>query len=428
MGSITQILVLISFVLLFVFPLTIHSIIPPNGLPKYRSDRYVPRNRAQERHVIRQRRNVPFGRSDGSSDIIKPKVMIVAMFSLEADAFLNNYTPALYGLNVTAPGLSPRYPEVYYTTTGEVCHITTAEAEINAAASMSALVYSQMFDLAETYFFIGGISGINPNYGTTGTVTFPRFAVQLGLQYEIDSGQLPRGGGLDFGSGFFTQGTKEFKNNLYPGVIYGTEVFELNEALRKRAFLATTGAKLVDTEEAARYRRLYSIPAARAPPGVTLCDTGTSDTWWTGSVLAEAFGNLTVLLTNGTGEYCTTQQEDNAIVAVLVRAAAANLVDFARVIIFRTGSDFDRAPPSVDELYHLLQAPQGGLAGAIANIYVAGVRVVNDIVSHWDEVYKAGVKPTNYIGDILNTLGSPYGHAPDIGQVEHLELILGATS
>ncbi|KAF3132793.1 hypothetical protein TWF569_010778 [Orbilia oligospora] len=319
--------------------------------------------------------------------------MIVAMFSLEANAVLNNYTPTLYGLNVTVPGLSPRYPEVYCTTTGDVCHITMAEAEINAAASMSALVYSRMFDLSETYFFIGGIGGINPNYGTTGTVTFPRFAVQLGLQ----------------------QGTKEFKNNLYPGVIYGTEVFKLNEALRKKAFLATTGVKLVDTEEAARYRRLYSIPAARAPPGVTSCDTGTSDTWWTGSVLAEAFGNLTVLLTNGTGEYCTTQQEDNAILAVLVRAAAANLVDFARVIILRTGSDFDRAPPSIDELYHLLQAPQGGLAGAIANIYVAGVRVVNDIVSHWDQVYKAGVKPTNYIGDILNTLGSPYGHAPDIG-------------
>ncbi|KAF3200135.1 hypothetical protein TWF106_003455 [Orbilia oligospora] len=415
MGSITQILVLTSFILLFIFPLTTCSIILPNGLPKYRGDRYVPRNRAQELHVTRQGRNAPFRRSDGSSDIIKPKVMIVAMFSLEADAFLNNYTPTLYGLNVTVPGLSPRYPEVYCTTTGDVCHITTAEAEINAAASMSGLVYSRMFDLTETYFFIGGISGINPNYGTTGMVTFPRFAVQLGLQYEIDSGQLPRGGGSGFESGFFTQGTKEFKNNLYPGVIYGTEVFELNEALRKRAFLATTGVKLVDTEEAARYRRLYSIPAARAPPSVTLCDTGTSDTWWTGSVLAEAFGNLTVLLTNGTGEYCTTQQEDNATLAVLVRAAAANLVDFARVIILRTGSDFDRAPPGIDELDHLLQAPQGGFAGAIANIYVAGVRVVNDIVSHWDEVYKAGVKPTNYIGDILNTLGSPYGHAPDIG-------------
>ncbi|KAK6510785.1 hypothetical protein TWF506_009881 [Arthrobotrys conoides] len=413
MCSITKLWVLNALVFLLGFPFILCSIILPNDLPKHRSVRYIPGNRAEELHMMRQRRNAPPGRSDGSSDIIKPKVMIVAMFNLEADAFLKNYTPTLYGLNITIPGLSPRYPEVYCTTTGEVCHITTAEAEINAAASMSALIYSRMFDLTETYFLIGGISGINPNYGTTGTVTFPRFAVQFGLQYEIDSGQLPGGGG--FGSRFFTQGTKQFKSNLYPGVLYGTEVFELNEALRKRAFLAANGAKLVDTEEAAKYRRLYTMPAARASPGVTLCDTGTSDTWWTGSVLAEAFGNLTILLTNGTGEYCTTQQEDNASLAVLVRAAAADLVDFGRVIILRTASDFDRAPPGVDELYHLLQAPQGGFAGAIANIYVAGVRFVNEIVTQWDGMYRVGIRPTNYIGDILNALGSPHGHVPDIG-------------
>lgn len=47
-------------------------------------------------------------------------------------------------------------------------------------------------------------------------------------------------------------------------------MFELNEALRKRAFLAASGAKLSDTEEAAKYRRLYPMAAARSPPGVTL--------------------------------------------------------------------------------------------------------------------------------------------------------------
>ncbi|RVD83361.1 uncharacterized protein DFL_007752 [Arthrobotrys flagrans] len=219
---------------------------------------------------MRQRHSAPPGRSDGSSDIIKPKVIIVAMFNPEADAFLKNYTPSLYGINITVPGLSPRCPRVYCTATGEVCHTTTAEAEINAAASMSALVYSRLLDLTEICFLIGGVSGINPNYGTAGTVTFPRFAVQLGLQYEIDSGQSPSGGGF--------RRTKQFKNNLYPEVIYGTEVFELNEALRKRAFLATSGVKLVDTEEAAKYRRLYQMAAARAPPSATLCDTGTADT------------------------------------------------------------------------------------------------------------------------------------------------------
>ncbi|KAK6529655.1 hypothetical protein TWF281_008820 [Arthrobotrys megalospora] len=412
MGSNIRLSVLYAFVFLLTLASVARSFVVPNGILKHRSDKYGAEYKAKEFHAMKQRRHAP-GRSDGSSDVIKPKVMIVAMFYLESYAFLNNYKPSLYGINITVPGLSPRFPQVYCTATGEVCHVTTTEAEINAAASMSALVYSRLFDLTETYFLIGGIAGINPNYGTTGTVTFARFAVQLMLQYEIDTRQLPVGGG--FSSGFFTQGTKEFKNDLYPATIYGTEVFELNEALRKRAFLAARGAKLSDTEEAAKYRRLYPMAAARSPPGVTLCDTGTSDTWWSGSVLAESFGNLTTLLTNGTGEYCTTQQEDNASLAVLVRAAAAGLVDFARVIVLRTGSDFDRAPPGVDELYHLLQAPQGGFEGALANVYNAGVKVVDDIIDKWGEVYRVGVKPTNYIGDILNTLGSPYGYKPDIG-------------
>ncbi|EPS43430.1 hypothetical protein H072_2582 [Dactylellina haptotyla CBS 200.50] len=407
------------------------------GLPKHRSYRYGAGNAKRELQTTKQNRNFLPGRAGDVGEIIKPKVMIVAMFDLEANAFLNNNMPSLYGVNVTVPGFSPLYPQVHCTSAGDICHMTTGEGEINAAASVSALTYSRLFDLTNTYFLIGGVSGINPYFGTTGSVTFPRYAVQLTLQYEIDSRQLPNGGG-GFSSGYFTLvsfgleydatwvngllnissgslGTKTFKNNVYPSVIYGTEVFELNDALRKRAFSVAKQAKLQDTDEAAAYRKKYQFSPAKDPPGVVMCDTGTADTWWTGSILADAFSNLTNLLTNGTGQYCTTQQEDNAILAVLVRAAAAELVDFARIVVMRTGSDFDRAPPGTDELYNLLQAPQGGFPSALANIYVAGVEVANDIVRNWQSAFENGIQPTNYIGDILNTLGSPNGYKPDIG-------------
>lgn len=226
MGSNIRLWVLHAFVFLPALASITHSFAVPNAIPRHRSERYNVNYKAQELHAMRERRSAPPGRSDGSSDVIKPKVMIVAMvslsisvrvycleyiwytntfrqqFYLESDAFLNNYKPSLYGINITVPGLSPRFPQVHCIATGEVCHVTTTEAEINAAASMSALVYSRLFDLTETYFLIGGIAGINPNYGTTGTVTFARFAVQLMLQYEIDTRQLPKGG--EFSSGFFT--------------------------------------------------------------------------------------------------------------------------------------------------------------------------------------------------------------------------------
>ncbi|KAF3935727.1 hypothetical protein ABW19_dt0208977 [Dactylella cylindrospora] len=402
-----------ALVVLLSWAVAVGGLRVPNT-PRHRSDRYGAEQKAQEIAELKYKRDHGFGRSDRSSELVEPKVMIVTMFGLEAQSFLANYQPSLYGLNITVPGFSPRYPQVSCTDDGEVCHMTTGEAEINAAASISALVYSRLFNLTQTYFLVCGVSGINPHMGTTGSVTFPRFAVQLALQYEIDSRQLPAGG-VGFTSGYFTQGTKTFRNNLYPSIIYGTEVFELSRPLRKRAFLAARKARLFDTDAAAKYRLSYPFSPARDPPSVLMCDTGTADVYWTGSILAEAFGNLTTLLTNGTGRYCTTQQEDNAVLGVLVRAAAAKIVDFSRVIILRTASDFDRAPPGVGELYHLLQAPQGGFPGAIANIYLAGVEVIIDILENWDTDFREGIKPDNYIGDILNTLKNPYGFSPDIG-------------
>lgn len=47
-------------------------------------------------------------------------------------------------------------------------------------------------------------------------------------------------------------------------------------------------------------------------------------------------------MTNGTGTYCATAQEDNATSESLVRATKEGLADFSRLIILRTASDFDR--------------------------------------------------------------------------------------
>jgi purine nucleoside permease len=74
----------------------------------------------------------------------------------------------------------------------------------------------------------------------------------------------------------------------------------------------------------------------------------------------------------------------------LIRAAVASLVDFARIVVLRIGSDFDRAPPCVDPGYHLTKANQGGFQPAIQNIVLAGRPFVDDVVNNWDK-YEAGV-------------------------------------
>src|SRR5271170_7901834 len=94
----------------------------------------------------------------------------------------------------------------------------------------------------------------------------------------------------------------------------------------------------------------------------------------------------------------------------MLRAALAGLIDFARIVVLRTASDFDRAPSGVDEVYHLTAAPQGGFNPAIANILLAGRPFVDDVIVNWDE-YEGRILPTNYLGDMFGSLGYIYGPA-----------------
>lgn len=49
-------------------------------------------------------------------------------------------------------------------------------------------------------------------------------------------------------------------------------------------------------------------------------------------------------MTNGSATYCSTAQEDNATLEVLTRLNKYGLVDYDRIVVMRTISDFSRPP------------------------------------------------------------------------------------
>ena len=233
--------------------------------------------------------------------VVTPKIFVISMFDSEADVWYENM-PSILEKNVTVPGASPLYPDAHCVESGEVCQLTTGEGEINAASSITALIYSGLFNLTSTYFLIAGIAGINPHVATTGAVTFARYAVQFDLQYEFDSRQIPS----NDSSGYFPQDSvfpDEAAAIDYPGYygVYGTEAFELNNNLKKRFVYLASLPKLNDTDSAQAYRATYGYAPANQPPSIVECDTGTSNVYWSGSVLGEAFSAYTKLLTNGSG-------------------------------------------------------------------------------------------------------------------------------
>jgi purine nucleoside permease len=197
-------------------------------------------------------------------------------------------------------------------------------------------VYSSDIDVLHfrTYMLIAGIAGVNPYEGTLATAAFSRFAVQVALQYEMDARQMPANWTTGYWGAFQSTLVRLSKiltlsalafGTKGPGIkpstsdLYGTEVYELSTPLLARVMDLTKNVKLNDSATAIAYRSKFDYAPANLPPSVVQCDVATSDVYYAGTLLSESFGNFTKLMTNGTGKYCMTAQEDNATLESLVR-------------------------------------------------------------------------------------------------------------
>ncbi len=213
--------------------------------------------------------------------------------------------------------------------------------------------------------------------------------VDADIAHEIDARELPAG----WSDGYF--GVLTNGPGQKPEFDYRTEVFQVNEALLQRALTLSRHAALEDSADVVAYRQHYPHAPASTVPAVTQCDTASGDIWWGGQLLAARTTRWTRLLTNGRGVYCTTQQEDNATFLALTRGAQSGLTDVQRVVVLRTGSDFDRPYPGQSALDGLIR--QRSIAGAVKistdNLARAGMPLVANIVANW-ATWQSGVPKT----------------------------------
>ena len=306
------------------------------------------------------------------SPAIAPRVLVITMFGGEAKPWLD--AEAL-GRKLALPGLSKAYPEVACSDDG-LCMMTTGMGYANAASSIAALIFSGRFDLTRTYFLISGIAGVDPAMSTLGSAHWARFAVDGGLQNEIDAREAP----ADWSAGYLAIGASAPGQKAEPR--YGDEVYRLNEDLLQAAFRLTKDVELADSDAAKAYRAKYAEAAATAPPQVSICDTISSDTWWHGARLGAAMEAYAKLVTDGAANPCTTQQEDNATLTALKRGAEAGLLDFNRIAVLRTASNFDREAPG-QSAAESLRARSGGYLPSVTNAYRVAAKLAHSIVGDW---------------------------------------------
>lgn len=307
------------------------------------------------------------------------KVMVISMFALEEAVWTDKLK---LNRSIAVPGLSPSYPAVRCNA-DDVCHLTTDMGKANAAASISALVLSGLFDLKHTYFLVAGIAGVDPGQGTIGTAAWSRYLVDSDLAWEVDARERPAG----WSTGYL--GINTGAPGVKPDLGYGTEVYQLDDRLMEMALSLSRDVKLADSDGAKAYRANYRTAPANQPPKVTQCDSMTGNNWFHGELLGQRAREWFKLLTDDRGTYCMSSQEDNATYTALKRGAEAGLLDLRRVAVLRTASNFDRPYPGQTALASVT-ADSGGFEPSVKNLYLAGAPLVGDIVKRWS-LWKDGV-------------------------------------
>ena len=88
----------------------------------------------------------------------------------------------------------------------------------------------------------------------------------------------------------------------------------------------------------------------------------------------------------GEGEFVTSAMEDTGTLQSLTYLDAIGRVDVDRVMVLRSGSNFTMPPPSFTAAEYLLRENEeyAGLEVALEALYLAGSKVVDEIVANWD--------------------------------------------
>jgi purine nucleoside permease len=307
---------------------------------------------------------------------IAPKVLVIAMFEAESAPWLANLD---LPEQITVPGLPKDADAV--ACNADICVMTTTMGYANAASSTMAVAFSDQLDLSQSYILVAGIAGVDPDNGTLGSAAWADYVVDTGLIHRIDNRDAPS----EWTSQIVELGAKAPGEK--PGWNAGSEVFTLNPALVDAAYQATKDVELSDSEGAATYRANYTQDAAKAAPSVMVCASVSGDTYWHGKTIAQEVAAHTALRTDNAADYCMSQMEDNATLTALTRAADAGRVDFDRVAVLRTASNFDRAYEG-QETAASLAANSGGFGPATENAYRVGHAFAQAVISDWDRYSK----------------------------------------
>jgi purine nucleoside permease len=319
-----------------------------------------------------------------STTQIPVKVVVVAMFEVGED---RGDKPGELQYWVERDHLDRVYPlpagyhSVRMNADGEMA-VLTGQGTAHAAATIMALGLDPRFDFTHAYWLVAGIAGGSPDRISLGSAAWARWVVDGDLAYEIDPREIPS----DWSTGYIPlRKSKPFES---PAVPIEGQVFALNSSLAEWAYNLTRNISLADPDKLKQVRSEFDGAASQRPPFVMLGDEISGSTYWHGKLLDEWATQWVPYFTGGQGQFVTTAMEDTGTLLSLKNLAAAKLVDYDRVLVLRTVSNFDRQPRGMNAADSLARQRIGAYSAYLPSLeaaYTVGHAVVSELLTHWDK-------------------------------------------
>ena len=313
---------------------------------------------------------------------IPVKVVVIAMFEVGQDTGDQpgelQYWVERDHLDRVFP-LPAGYHAVRMNDAGEMA-VLTGQGTAQATATLMALGLDPRFDFSHSYWIIAGIAGGSPDRISLGSAAWARWVVDGDLAYEIDAREVPS----DWPTGYIPLRKKipfEKPAALLPG-----QVFALNPDLTQWAFNLTRSVPLPDSDKLKEIRAEFDSPTAQRPPFVLLGDEISGSTYWHGKLLDAWATQWVPYFTGGQGQFVTTAMEDTGTLLSLQSLATAGRVDWQRILVLRTVSNFDRQPPGMSAADSLARQRIGSYSAYLPSLeaaYTVGHTVVQELLTRW---------------------------------------------
>jgi purine nucleoside permease len=269
-----------------------------------------------------------------------------------------------------------------------VLGIVSGVGTARAAASIMALGADPRFDLANAYWLVAGIAGVNPHEASIGSAAWAEWVVDTDLAYEIDAREIPP----DWPTGYLPLGkTRPYETPAEADG--GRWVYHLDPGLVGWAHRLTADLRLDDTPALQETRARYTgFPAAQTPPRVLRGDAVSGSTFWHGALLNQRATDWLAYWTGGKGRFVMTAMEDTGTLQALSFLARAGHVDLRRVMVLRAGSNYTMPPPGLTAAESLAAESRGlysGYFAALEAAYRVGRVVVDEIAGQWRQYAEA---------------------------------------